>query len=116
MLFRLANAGWGLNLVVNVGVTVAIVGRLWYMGNKVAAISSSIISNNPYLDSILTIVESGGLYAAVTLVMLILYEIRSPLALNGLDIATQIAVRHYNSVINSSHENILDPHTSTYCD
>ncbi|KAK0220372.1 hypothetical protein IW262DRAFT_1461635 [Armillaria fumosa] len=80
--------GWSLDLAVNVCVTAAIAFRLWYMGRKVGGHSHT----NRYLSTILTIVESGAIFAAVTLVMLILYVRGSELALNGIDISTQLAV------------------------
>ncbi|KAK0192890.1 hypothetical protein F5146DRAFT_1041928 [Armillaria mellea] len=80
--------GWSLDLVVNVCVTAAIAFRLWFMGRKVGGHSHT----NRYLSTILTIVESGAIFAAVTLVMLILYVCGSELALNGIDISTQLAV------------------------
>ncbi|PBK68863.1 uncharacterized protein ARMOST_01953 [Armillaria ostoyae] len=80
--------GWSLDLVVNVCVTAAIAFRLWFMGRKVGGHSHT----NRYLSTILTIVESGAIFAAVTLVMLILYVRGSVLALNGIDISTQLAV------------------------
>jgi hypothetical protein len=88
-LLHIGPVGWSLDLAVNIFVTAAIAGRLWWMGRKVASLQTS--SHNPYLSSILTIVESGGLFAAVTIVMLTLYEIGSPLALTGIDISTQLA-------------------------
>ncbi|KAG7448823.1 uncharacterized protein BT62DRAFT_946516 [Guyanagaster necrorhizus] len=79
--------GWSLDLAVNVCVTAAIAFRLWYMGRQLGSSHS-----NRYLSTILTIVESGAIFAAVTLVMLILYVRGSELALNGIDISTQLAV------------------------
>jgi len=91
VLSKLGVAGWSLDLAVNISVTAAIAGRLWFMGMKVSSISSSRQGYNPYLTSILTIVESGALFAVVTMVLLVLYEVGSPLALTVIDVATQLA-------------------------
>ncbi|KAI0041521.1 hypothetical protein FA95DRAFT_1565321 [Auriscalpium vulgare] len=92
-LARIGPVGWSLDLAVNVTVTAAIAGRLLWMGSKVASISSRGMGpQNRYLTSVFTIVESGALFAAVTLVMLVLYLVHSPVALTGIDISVQLAV------------------------
>lgn len=90
-------AGWSLDLVVNISVTLVIAARLWYMGMKVTSMTSSRTHSsdqqqNKYLAPIFTIIESGALFAAVTLVMLILYLTGKPVTLAALGIATQLAV------------------------
>jgi len=91
---RLGPVGWSLELVVNVSVTAAIAFRLWYMGLKVSTMSSSggRSYQNAYLAPIFTIVESGALFAAATVVLLALYVSGNPVTLTGIDIATQLAV------------------------
>ncbi|KAF9804983.1 hypothetical protein IEO21_09251 [Rhodonia placenta] len=90
-------AGWSLDLVVNISVTLVIAARLWYMGMKVTSMTSSRTHSsdqqwNKYLAPIFTIIESGALFAAVTIVMLILYLTGNPVTLAALGIATQLAV------------------------
>ncbi|TFY51417.1 hypothetical protein EVG20_g11009 [Dentipellis fragilis] len=89
---RLGPVGWSLDLAVNICVMGMIAGRLWWMGHKVASISSRGRGENLYLSMIFTFVESGGIFAAVTIVMLMLYEVGSPLALTGIAISMQLAV------------------------
>jgi len=88
-------SGWALDLVVNVFVTVVIAGRLWYMGSRVATISTrnTPLSSrqNVYLPPIFTIIESGALFATVTIVMLALYLSNNPFTLSAMNIATQLA-------------------------
>ncbi|KAF8888377.1 hypothetical protein CPB84DRAFT_1733191 [Gymnopilus junonius] len=81
--------GWVLDLAINICVTLAISGRLWYMGKQVNDIA---INRNRYLTTILTFVESGAIFAAFTIVMLTVYETGSVLALNLIDISTQLAI------------------------
>ncbi|KIJ57815.1 hypothetical protein HYDPIDRAFT_111550 [Hydnomerulius pinastri MD-312] len=89
---RLGLAGWAMDITLNVGVTFAIAARLWWMGRKVSSLTSSNPTPNPYLSTMYTIIESGGLFASVTVVMLGLYLSGSPLAFTGLDISCQLAV------------------------
>ncbi|KAI0052060.1 hypothetical protein FA95DRAFT_1511283 [Auriscalpium vulgare] len=91
-LSKIGPVGWALDLAVNISVTAAIAGRLWWMGRKVQSISSRGQGGNRYMASMLTIVESGALFAAVTFVMLILYLKHSAVTLTGIDISTQLAV------------------------
>ncbi|KAH7887280.1 hypothetical protein F5I97DRAFT_812801 [Phlebopus sp. FC_14] len=92
VLSRLGMTGWSLDIALNISVTLAIAGRLWWMGQRVSSISSTVELPNRYAATIYTIIESGGLFAAVTIVMLALYVRGSPLALTGIDIASQLAV------------------------
>ena len=91
--------GWTIEIAVNVVVTGAIVGRLWYMGRRVSFAESkgSIAVTRPsiYLRTIFTIVESGALLVAVTISMLVLSHLGSPVALPFMDLAIQVAVRSY---------------------
>ncbi|OCH88428.1 hypothetical protein OBBRIDRAFT_889115 [Obba rivulosa] len=96
LLPKLGRIGWGLDLALNVSVTVAIAARLWYMGRKLAIANAdgsfSHDAPNAYLVPIFTIIESGALFAVATLVLLILLVTSSPLNLTGIDVATQLAV------------------------
>jgi len=84
---------WSLDITVNVTVTSAIAGRLWYMGKKLSIASSSDTRiQNTYGTAMITMVESGALYAAVTVVLLGLYVSDSPATLVAIDDAMQIAV------------------------
>lgn len=103
MVKGLGLAGWSLDLVVNISVTLVIAARLWYMGMKVTSMTSSRTHSsdqqwNKYLAPIFTIIESGALFAAVTIVMLILYLTGNPVTLAALGIATQLAVRRHVAV------------------
>ncbi|KAI0340625.1 hypothetical protein BDW22DRAFT_1360039 [Trametopsis cervina] len=84
-----ALAGWSLDLVVNVCVTLAIAGRLWFFSRKIQPAVRT--SGGKYQASIYTIVESGGLFAATTLAIVILYVRDSALIVNAMDVATQLA-------------------------
>lgn len=81
--------GWSLDLAVNISVTAAIAGRLLYMDRQTQGLGK----RSRYTSSVFTIVESGAIFAAVTIAMLVLYVRGSVLALNGIDISTQLAVR-----------------------
>lgn len=89
-------AGWALDLAVNVSVTAVISVRLWYMGMKVTTLTTggahATSSPNRFTVPIFTIIESGALFATVTIVMMIMYCRGSPLTLAAMDIATQLAV------------------------
>ncbi|TBU22231.1 hypothetical protein BD311DRAFT_770772 [Dichomitus squalens] len=87
--------GWTIEIAVNVLVTGAIVGRLWYMGRRISFAESkgSIAITRPgiYLRTIFTIVESGALLVAVTISMLVLSHVGSPVGLPFMDVAIQVA-------------------------
>ncbi|EMD33936.1 hypothetical protein CERSUDRAFT_97861 [Gelatoporia subvermispora B] len=84
---------WSLDITVNVTVTTAIAGRLWYMGKKLSIASSSGTHiQSTYGTAMITMIESGALYAAVTIVLLGLYVSKNPAALVAIDDATQLAV------------------------
>ncbi|EMD35343.1 hypothetical protein CERSUDRAFT_124681 [Gelatoporia subvermispora B] len=93
---KLAITGWSLDLTVNVSITVAIAARLWYMGKTLSRISTlgsiQFRVQNVYVAPMFTIIESGAIFAAATLCLLVLYLVHNPVALTGLDIATQLAV------------------------
>jgi len=93
---NMGTASWSLDLAINVSVTVAIAGRLCYMGKKVSCMSatrraSASITQNAYLAAVFTVAESGGIFAAFTLLMLVLFSLRSPLSLCFINIAVQLA-------------------------
>jgi hypothetical protein len=79
-----------IDMTLNVSVTVAIVGRLWRMGRKLASLTDTRANQNA--SSIYVIVESGAIFAAANIVMLALYALNSPALMAGLDVASQLAV------------------------
>ncbi|KII83808.1 hypothetical protein PLICRDRAFT_442485 [Plicaturopsis crispa FD-325 SS-3] len=88
-----AFAGWSLDLAINVGITLAIAGRLWYMGRSVARAMSSHLPRPPnkYDSAIFTVIESGALFTTATIVILVLYCSDTAVALSFIDVATQLA-------------------------
>ncbi|KAH7887272.1 hypothetical protein F5I97DRAFT_1859050 [Phlebopus sp. FC_14] len=92
ILSRVGLTAWSLDIAINISVTLAIAGRLWWMGRRVSSIPPTADISNRYAATIYIIVESGGLFAAVTIVLLALYVRGSPLALTGMNIASQLAV------------------------
>ena len=88
--------GWSLELCVNICVTIAIAGRLWYMGMRLSRATSTgaseVTRSNTYASSILTLIESGAILIAVTVTILILYKTGNAAALVCTDIATQLSV------------------------
>jgi len=89
---RLGLTGWALDISLNVSLTMAIATRLWWMGHRVASLSASHPMQNRYLATVYVIIESGGLFAGATIIMLGLYVNNSPVTLTGLDVASQLAV------------------------
>jgi len=89
---RLGLTGWALDISLNVSLTVAIATRLWWMGRTVSPMIASRPTENRYLSSVYVIVESGGLFAGATIIMLGLYVHNSPVTLTALDVASQLAV------------------------
>lgn len=90
----LGQSGWALDLVVNISVTFVIIGRLWYMGKRVAAAGVRIRQRrrlNVYLPSIFTLIESGALNTLATVLLLGLYVSNSPFTLPAMNIAIQLA-------------------------
>ncbi|KAF9817423.1 hypothetical protein IEO21_03477 [Rhodonia placenta] len=86
--------GWAADLVINISVTTLIASRLWYMGMRVRSVQSRTGQSrieNQYLPAIFTIIESGALFAAVTIFMLSIYVSGNPFNLAAVDISTQLA-------------------------
>ncbi|THH26437.1 hypothetical protein EUX98_g7751 [Antrodiella citrinella] len=86
---------WITDLVLNVGVTCCIAGRLWWMGRKVAGVTvsgnGSGGSENRYTRIIFTIIESGSLFAVATLVTVSLYLRGNVATVVAIDSITQLA-------------------------
>ncbi|OBZ78305.1 hypothetical protein A0H81_02449 [Grifola frondosa] len=74
-------AAWTLLLVINIGVTIACASKIWLAGRRARAAHPR--GHNVYLGVAYTILESGGLFAAATLVVVIMY-LNTPSALDAL--------------------------------
>ena len=102
--------GWPLELVVDICVAGAIIGRLWCMGRAMSRVLSEtsqtlgVSNSNAYVSPIFTIIESGAIVMAVSLTMMALYKTGNPAALMCLDIATQIAVGVQDIIVLEYHE------------
>jgi hypothetical protein len=79
-------SAWAFGFTLNVFVTLAITGRLWWMGRTIAALTAT--STNRFTYSIYIVVESGAISVVAGTVVLALYA--NPAALTGLDVATQL--------------------------
>jgi hypothetical protein len=80
------DAGWCLDIIYNIGVPVAIALRIWWIGRGLEH------RNQAHLSVILTIVESGFLFAAVTFVCWILVLTDSIFTYFALQILVQVGV------------------------
>ncbi|KAG6369088.1 hypothetical protein JVT61DRAFT_1504 [Boletus reticuloceps] len=79
-------SAWAFGFTTNVAVTLAIAGRLWWMGRKFASLTGT--RTNRFASSIYLVVESGAISAVSSTVVLALYA--NPAALTGLDISAQV--------------------------
>ena len=84
-------SAWVLDLILNFSVTVAIAGRLWWTGRKLALLTATRV--NRHASSIYVVVESGALAAAASIILFGLYSSNSPSLVAALDVASQLAVR-----------------------
>ena len=94
-------SAWVLDMILALSVTVAIAGRLWWVGRTVASLTAT--RTNRYVSSIYVVVESAAVFAATTVVMLVLYVRNSPASLAGLDVASQLAVCVHSSFLFFAH-------------
>ena len=85
----------------NVSVTVAIAGRLWWIDRTVASLTAT--RTNRHVSSIFVVVESGAISAVTTIVIFLLYVTNNPAAVNGLDVAAQLVVCVYSSFLSFAH-------------
>ena len=92
-------SAWVFGFTLNVSVTVAIVGRLWWMGRKMASLTITRV--NRYASLIYLVVESGAISAVTSTVVVALYA--NPTALTGLDIASQLVVCVHSSFLSFAH-------------
>ncbi|KAI9573421.1 hypothetical protein HD554DRAFT_2013329 [Boletus coccyginus] len=82
-------SAWVLDIALNVSVTMAIAGRLWWMGRKTAPSTST--RTNPYALSVYATVESGAIFAGANIISLALYISNSPVFLATVSVASQVA-------------------------
>ncbi|KAI0794048.1 hypothetical protein C8Q74DRAFT_1365574 [Fomes fomentarius] len=82
-------AAWALDLTLNILVTGAIAGKIWWQGRQTV----SARGHNAYLGVAYTILESGGLFTGATLILFILYINASTGldALVGVNVVVQLA-------------------------
>ncbi|KAJ6561050.1 hypothetical protein DFH09DRAFT_1481398, partial [Mycena vulgaris] len=84
----LGTSSWSLDIVVNVSVTCAIAGRLWWMDRQM---SQTRIDSRGFRAPIYTIIESGAILMCATLILFILDQTGNIIAFVGLDPLTQLA-------------------------
>ncbi|KAI9573461.1 hypothetical protein HD554DRAFT_2325775 [Boletus coccyginus] len=82
-------SAWVLDITLNVSVTMAIVGRLWWMGRTIASLTST--RSNRFAFSIYVVVESGAIFAGANIISLLLYALNNPALSTGLNITSQLA-------------------------
>ncbi|KAI9573454.1 hypothetical protein HD554DRAFT_873416 [Boletus coccyginus] len=82
-------SAWVLNITLNVSVTMAIAGRLWWMGRTIASLTST--RSNRYAFSIYVTVESGAIFTGANIILLLLYVSNNPGLLAGLNVTSQLA-------------------------
>ncbi|ETW76693.1 hypothetical protein HETIRDRAFT_480863 [Heterobasidion irregulare TC 32-1] len=79
---------WSMDLTINVGVTLLLAYRLFMFGR---AVPTPHGRNNTYASIIYTVVESGLLFSAATIVVVALYLSGSSAVVAALDVTVQIA-------------------------
>ncbi|KIJ46653.1 hypothetical protein M422DRAFT_66706 [Sphaerobolus stellatus SS14] len=85
---------WAVVMAVNVGTTCAIAVRLFYLGRRhpdTVSWSSGGSASNKYLAPIFTIVESGAIFTASTIVLVALYAQNNPRLQTAVNVTTQLA-------------------------
>ena len=93
-------SAWVLDITLNVSVTMAIAGRLWWMGRTTASITPT--RTNRYALSVYATVESGAIFAGANIISLVLFISNSFGFSTALDVSSQVAVRvhhHYFSFV-----------------
>ena len=83
---------WALDLAVNALGTLAIAGRLWWIGRRTAPMKPG--GRNAYLGVAFIVLESGAMFTVATLVLVILY-VNTPtaqVAAASVYVVTQMAV------------------------
>ncbi|KAI9573362.1 hypothetical protein HD554DRAFT_861945 [Boletus coccyginus] len=87
VVFGLVTSAWVLDITLNVSVTMAIAGRLWWIGRTAA----SMTRTNRYALSVYATVESGAIFTGANIISLALYVSHNfgfPTALN---VSSQVA-------------------------
>ncbi|KAF9036919.1 hypothetical protein BDZ89DRAFT_1129962 [Hymenopellis radicata] len=84
-----ALVNWTLDLAVNIGCTALIAIRLWWVGRRARRITKS--GGNKYFGVILTMVESGTIFALATLIAVALYLSGSFATFAAVDSVIQLA-------------------------
>lgn len=90
---RWSVAAWSLDLVVNALGTLAIAGRLWWVGRQTAGLKPD--GRNTYLSVAFIILESGAMFSIATFILVIMF-VNPPTtqgATAGIYVVTQLAVR-----------------------
>jgi len=82
-------SAWAFGFALNVSVTGAIVARLWWMGRTMASLIAT--SNNRFASTIYAVVESGAIFSAANIFVLVIYASNSPASVTALDVASQLA-------------------------
>ncbi|KAF8554857.1 hypothetical protein OG21DRAFT_1496686 [Imleria badia] len=85
---RLTISAWTSGLTLNVSVTGAIVGRLWWMTQTMASLSAT--STNRFASSIYIVVESGAIPAVTAVAVLALSVTNSLAVFSVVDVASQL--------------------------
>ncbi|KAI0657974.1 hypothetical protein C8Q70DRAFT_918454 [Cubamyces menziesii] len=80
---------WSLHLIINIGVTAAIAGKIWWHGRRTVTVRG----HNAYAGVAFTIMESGGLFAGATFVLYVFFinTATGTDALVGVNPVTQLA-------------------------
>lgn len=90
----LALAAWASNLVLYIGLTVAIAYRLWWANRRVNRLYAG---RGRYTPALLTVVESGAVFATATVISLSLAAAWNPAVVAAMAPTTQLAVHSESS-------------------
>ncbi|KAI9573361.1 hypothetical protein HD554DRAFT_861832 [Boletus coccyginus] len=82
-------SAWVLDITLNVSVTMAIAGRLWWMGRTAASMTPT--RTNRYALSVYATIESGAIFTGASIISLALYISNSSGFLTALDVSSQVA-------------------------
>ena len=81
-------SAWACGVTLNVSVTLAIAGRLWWIGRRMTSLTT--IPANRFKSSIFIAIESGAITLVMSAVVIALYA--NLAALTGFDITAQLFV------------------------
>ncbi|KAI9573422.1 hypothetical protein HD554DRAFT_868842 [Boletus coccyginus] len=82
-------SAWVIDIALNVSVTMAIAGRLWWMGRKTDPLTST--RTNLFALHVYATIESGAIFAGANIISLALYISNSPGFLATVSVASQVA-------------------------